>query len=93
MCIEHIYWSAVQRVNRLDYNINSRQQQRSKTWSYFHNVAFNYDATIDYLAHCIMPIGRMDRILRKMKWQGETISMCCSNGKVHIPLIAEPPEL
>ncbi|XP_076290998.1 uncharacterized protein LOC143214169 [Lasioglossum baleicum] len=54
---------------------------------------FQYNPLINY--HVESDIGRMERVCvfcNALKWKGETVGMCCSSGKVRLPLIQSPPE-
>lgn len=62
-------------------------------WSVFNNSGFQYDPLLDYHNHCLIIIGSMNRKCRfceAFKWKDETAGMCCSNGKVSLPLLGEP---
>lgn len=58
--------------------------------------AFNYDSHRDYNSnHADVTIGQMEKVCqycRALKFQKETLGMCCSNGKVSLPPLSEPPE-
>ncbi|CAG4935543.1 unnamed protein product [Colias eurytheme] len=77
-----------------------RQAQRRtaftrNTWDAFQDAAFNYDPMIDYINHQLVLIGRMDKKCthcEALKWKDETPGMCCSGGKVSLPLLGEPEE-
>ncbi|GBO99548.1 hypothetical protein EVAR_87322_1 [Eumeta japonica] len=77
-----------------------RQAERRRTfsistWEAFNGAAFEYDPLIDYIDHRLVIIGRMDKKCRyceALKWKEETPGMCCSGGKVKIPLLGEPEE-
>ncbi|XP_037871618.1 uncharacterized protein LOC119629558 [Bombyx mori] len=77
-----------------------RQAERRRTfsmstWEAFNGAAFEYDPLIDYVNHRLVIIGRMDKKCRyceALKWKEETPGMCCSGGKVKIPLLGEPEE-
>lgn len=65
----------------------------SMMWNPFNGIAFRYDPFIDYINHSFFCIGRMSQTCRycdAVKW--ELIGMCCSNGKVRLPLPAEKIE-
>lgn len=58
-------------------------------------AAFAYDQNVDYSSHPNVSIGEMDKICNHCnakKYKTETPGMCCSNGKVRLPLLEEPPE-
>ena len=57
--------------------------------------AFNYNSDYDYCNHPNVVIGRMDVICnhcRAKKYKCEPAGMCCSNGKVRLLPLNEPPE-
>ena len=57
--------------------------------------AFIYDQSIDYSGHADVQIGAMSKecqYCHSLKWVGEAPGMCCSNGKVNLPLISNIPE-
>ena len=57
--------------------------------------AFNYDQSMDYSGHADVQIGAMSKecqYCHALKWVGEAPRMCCSNGKVNLPLITNIPE-
>jgi hypothetical protein len=74
-----------------------RQQTRSNTsnvmdWSL---SGFNYNPNYNYTSDRIVLIGRMSSICQKCnanKWPRESPGLCCFNGKVDLPVLAEPPE-
>ena len=58
---------------------------------HWENAAFEYDANISY--EC--PIGKMSSVCEHCgarKWRLEAPGMCCSNGKIRLPIIGIPPE-
>ena len=58
-------------------------------------LAFRYSPVDDYsLSRCVQ-IGTMSKICpycKALKFNGETMGMCCASGKVKLPLLAAPPE-
>ena len=71
------------------------RQTRSRTRIDLKKAAFNYDKDCDYRMHRDVVIGPMATLClhcRALKFQKETPGMCCSNGKVNLPPLAEPPE-
>ena len=58
-------------------------------------LAFRYSPVDDYsLSRCVQ-IGTMSKICpycKALKFNGETMGMCCASGKVKLPLLATPPE-
>ena len=58
--------------------------------------AFYYNPNFDYGSDPIVSIGGMSEQCPEcgaLKWKRETSSMCCSLGKVKLPLLHEPPQL
>ena len=58
------------------------------------NAGFQYDTTTDYSCKDKVIIGRMTGVCshcNTQKWKKEPPTLCCSNGKVKLPLIKEPP--
>ncbi|XP_054290927.1 uncharacterized protein LOC129005912 [Macrosteles quadrilineatus] len=58
-------------------------------------AAFEYDKTYDYKIHRDIAIGLMTTLCpycHALKFQKESLGMCCSNGKVNLPPLSEPPE-
>jgi len=58
-------------------------------------LEFRYSPVDDYsLSRCVQ-IGTMSKIFpycKALKFNGETMGMCCGSGKVKHPLLAAPPE-
>ncbi|EYB87952.1 hypothetical protein Y032_0254g286 [Ancylostoma ceylanicum] len=57
--------------------------------------AFNYDPHCDYRAHPRVSIGKMDVVCgycHARRYRAEPPGMCCSNGKVRLPDLNQPPE-
>lgn len=58
-------------------------------------AAFQYDPTMNYRLTPQVRIGQMTKICphcRAKKWPGEPPGMCCSNGKVKLEALREPPQ-
>ena len=69
----------------------SRSLQKKVEW---HKAAFHYDCDTDYASHKQVDIGRMEKTCTKCnakKWKNESPGLCCSDGKVDLPKIQEPP--
>ncbi|XP_044597781.1 uncharacterized protein LOC123274285, partial [Cotesia glomerata] len=82
-----------ERAQRLDDQRLRQNQLRTKTD--LNKAAFNYDKKYDYKIHPDVVIGSMNVVCphcRAKKFQKETAGLCCSNGKVHLPPLVEPPE-
>ena len=73
-------------------NIETETTARSNiTWL---NAGFRYDTTTDYAINDKVTIGRLTDVClhcNAQKWKKEPPTLCCSNGKVKLPLIEEPP--
>lgn len=57
--------------------------------------AYAYDHTVDYSSLPSVVIGAMDVVCahcNALKFKNETPGMCCSNGKIELPLLQSPPE-
>ncbi|GBN94868.1 hypothetical protein AVEN_191472-1 [Araneus ventricosus] len=79
---------------RRDVN-NKRQSEQRCAFTYnirtvFNDAAFNYDPLIDCANQRFVMIGKMDK--KSVQWEKETAGMCCSGGKVSLPLLGEPEE-
>lgn len=73
----------------------SRQRRILGDWVCKENSAFAYDEIIHYSEDPLINIGRMTvtcNFCQALKWKGETPGMCCSNGKVQLPPLIDPPE-
>lgn len=83
-----------QHENRLEGNQLRAAQSRQRID--FHLAAFNYDKDCDYSNHPNVVIGPMSTVClycHALKFQKESPGMCCSNGKVKLSPLVEPPEL
>ncbi|XP_046965797.1 uncharacterized protein LOC124534146 [Vanessa cardui] len=75
--------------------LQRRRAFTHNTWNSFHEAAFDYDPSIDYINHRLILIGRMDKkctYCEALKWKEETPGMCCSGGKISLPSLGEPEE-
>ncbi|XP_018784607.1 PREDICTED: uncharacterized protein LOC108966269 [Bactrocera latifrons] len=64
-------------------------------WAVFNGTGFQYDPSIEYHNHALIVIGSMNKKCQycdAFKWKDETAGMCCSGGKVSLPLLGEPKE-
>ena len=70
-----------------------RAEESEQPESY--RLAFRYSPVDDYsLSRCVQ-IGTMSKICpycKALKFNGETMGMCCASGQVKLPLLAAPPE-
>ncbi|UYV63474.1 hypothetical protein LAZ67_2004170 [Cordylochernes scorpioides] len=67
----------------------------SSVWSSMENAGFNYSVAVEYFKHPLISLGMMDTTCRfcgALRWKDESSGMCCSNGKVRLPLIDLPPK-
>ncbi|GFY76062.1 helitron_like_N domain-containing protein [Trichonephila inaurata madagascariensis] len=59
------------------------------------NAAYSYNLSIDYKSDASCTLGPMSitwQFCSVMKFKGETPGLCCSGGKVHLPVLKDPPE-
>ena len=59
----------------------------------YERCALDYDPTIDYLA--LTDIGAMDKVCifcGALRFANEPPGLCCSSGKIKIPLLQRPPQ-
>ncbi|UYV64106.1 hypothetical protein LAZ67_2006589 [Cordylochernes scorpioides] len=64
-------------------------------WSSMKNAGCNYYVAVEYFKHPLISLGVMDTTCRfcgALRWKDESSGMCCSNGKVRLPLIDLPPK-
>ena len=89
--------SQEQRENRLAASKDNAKRKRAEESEQPENyrLAFRYSPVDDYsLSRCVQ-IGTMFKICpycNALKFNGETMGMCCASGKVKLPLLAAPPE-
>ena len=90
--------SQEQQENRLaaDRESNKRKlAEGSQEQPENYRLAFRYSPVNDYsLSRCVQ-IGTMSKICpycKALKFNSETMGMCCASGKVKLPLLAAPPE-
>ena len=88
--------SQEQRENRLPAskdNAKRKRAEESQEQRENYRMTFRYSPFDDY-SRCVR-IGTMSKIspyCKALKFNGETIGMCCASGKVKLPLLAAPPE-
>lgn len=91
--------SSVTRQNRLNANSTQRGPQRgipTISSSCWFNQAFHYNPDTQYGLFPDVQIGSISVTCTSCgakKWPGEPPGLCCSNGKVHLPLLQDLPEL
>ncbi|GFQ65014.1 ATP-dependent DNA helicase [Trichonephila clavata] len=64
-------------------------------WKDKENAADFYNPSIDYKSDtsCILgPMSISCQFCDAMKFKGEAPGLCCSGGKVHLPVLRDPPE-
>ncbi|CAH1113080.1 unnamed protein product [Psylliodes chrysocephalus] len=72
-----------------------RRNFMRKDWSVFNGTGFQYDPSVEYHNQPLIVIGPMNKKCQycdAFKWKNETAGMCCSSGKVSLPLLGEPEE-
>lgn len=85
-------------TNRTDEQLANRirmQATRALQLSSFNRIAFQYDPSIDYSSHTKIAIGDMDKVCQHchaLKFKNETPGMCCSSGKLVLPVLNLPPD-
>lgn len=78
---------------RKDKQVSKQYEQKAAFEGQQHLLyaTFNYSADIEYSSINAVAIGSISELCQHCgakEWKGETPSMCCSNGKVCIPLLA-----
>ena len=82
----------------LDGNSQRRDNIRGVTCpnkQFWFRKAFQYEAEVNYSMRGDIQIVEMRftcQFCRALKWGGESPGMCCSNGKVNLPSLEEPPQ-
>ncbi|GFU68439.1 helitron_like_N domain-containing protein [Trichonephila clavipes] len=64
-------------------------------WKDRENAAYSYNSSIDYKSDASCTLGLMSitcQFYSAMKFEDETPGLCCSGGKVHLPVLRNPPE-
>ena len=90
--------SQEQQENRLAADRESKKRKRaeeSQEQPENYRLAFRYSPVDDYSLSRFVQIGTMSKICpycNALKFNGETMGMCCASGKVELPLLAAPPE-
>ena len=78
-----------------DRESKKRKRAEESEQSESYRLAFRYNPVDDYsLSRCVQ-IGTMSKICpycKALKFNGETMGMCCASGKAKLPLLAAPPE-
>ncbi|CAE1243541.1 unnamed protein product [Acanthosepion pharaonis] len=82
----------LENISQLRASLNGVTLPSASFWS---NVAYNYDCTVNYSARRNVQIGAMDKVFtfcNAKKWAGEQPGLCCSGGKIKLPSLDEPPQ-
>lgn len=82
-----------QRTERQE--VDRTRHSRSRLRTDLTLEAFNYYKDYDYSAHPNVVIGEMNKLCphcKALTFLKEPPGMCCSNGKVKLPPLEEPPE-
>ena len=94
----HADESQEQRENRLAAqrdNVKRKRGEESQEQRQKYRLAFRYIPVDDYsLSRCVQ-IRIMSKIChycKTLKFNGETMGMCCASGKAKLPHLAAPPE-
>jgi len=90
--------SQEQRENRLEAqrdNAKGKHTKESQKQPENYHLAFRCNPVDDYsLSRCVQ-IGTMSKICpycKALKFNGETMGLCCASGKVKLPQLAATPE-
>ncbi|GBM10969.1 hypothetical protein AVEN_171447-1 [Araneus ventricosus] len=80
---------------RRDVNTKQQSEQRCafqhNMWTAFNDAEFDYYPLIDYANQRLVMIGKIDGKCvhcKAFKWKEEAAGMCCSGGKVSLPLLS-----
>ncbi|GFT29865.1 p87 vp80 [Trichonephila clavipes] len=87
--------SAEDQEERLECQRNVTHPSKMAIWKDKENAADSFNPSIDYKsdASCTLgPISITCQFCSTMKFKGETPGLCCSGGKVHLPVLRDPPE-
>ncbi|GFQ83182.1 ATP-dependent DNA helicase PIF1 [Trichonephila clavata] len=87
--------TAQNREVRLERQRNVTHCSRMAIWKDKENAAYFYNPSIDYKSDtsCILgPMSISCQFCDAMKFKGEAPGLCCSGGKVHLPVLRDPPE-
>jgi hypothetical protein len=76
-------------------NQRRMQDNWALTWASLNRLTFEYDPEIDYSSHELIMIGSMDQKCQHchaFKYEGESVGLCCTSGKISLPPLKPPPE-
>lgn len=85
-------------ANRMQQNIDDRQRMQANAITdsaTLYRAAFHYNNELNYSAHKSEVIGAMSKVCphcKALKFVNEPQGLCCSNGKVVLPILNTPPE-
>ncbi|GBM23058.1 hypothetical protein AVEN_114910-1 [Araneus ventricosus] len=68
---------------------------KASNWLYLKDEALHYDPKLDYPNFLQIYIGRMSSkctFCGALKFEAETLGLCCSNRKVSLPELLQLPE-
>lgn len=85
------------RKSIINKNIRIAMQGNKKNieWNNKEKSAFNYSPIVDYKNSRHIKIGLMNKLSNfcdALKWSAESLGLCCSNGKIKLKSIEDPPE-
>jgi hypothetical protein len=85
-----------QHQTRLQQQRLNKNRARAHLWREKQNAAFAYNPNLDYKndpACLIQSMNLRCQHCSALKWKNEAPGMCCSGGKVQIPLLTDPPHV
>ncbi|CAI9744071.1 Hypothetical predicted protein [Octopus vulgaris] len=72
-----------------------KQNKAAKRDEFWYRAAFTYDPAKNYANNNKVTIGKMDKICSSCgakKWDFDVPGLCCSQGKVRLPPLPDPPQ-
>ncbi|CAI9733774.1 Hypothetical predicted protein [Octopus vulgaris] len=72
-----------------------KQNKAAKRDKFWYRAAFTYDPAKNYANNNKVTIGKMDKICSSCgakKWDFDVPGLCCSQGKVRLPPLPDPPQ-
>lgn len=79
---------------KIKENKKKREKRVNKTNGNLYRAAFNYDPKKNYSKEKKIQIGEMNIVClhcKALKFPHEPAGMCCSNGKLELPTLNDPP--
>ncbi|CAI9744069.1 Hypothetical predicted protein [Octopus vulgaris] len=73
-----------------------KQNKAAKRDEFWYRAAFTYDPAKNYANNNKVTIGKMDKICSSFgakKWDFDVPGLCCSQGKVRLPPLPDPPQV